>query len=417
MPQLLPEAQVSIPPELAFAPVSRVINSQQKLHVFNASNATSVDTDNPQVISVKVNSNDWLNPKSSYFRFKQKLGSSAVTSKVLTSKNSIASCFKRISVLIDGRVVEDIRDYHIIHRMIMDTSVDEGNRSNWGQGYSDTITDRNQVTTTGSAVSSEKEYTLNVLSGILNSDKLIPLFSIPEIEIQVELNSPDEICYNSTDTTDLVPTVTISNFAYVAELHMMPGSYNKLILDVVQQSGLDFLVPSFDIHTFSLTTDTSYELSIANNSKSVKAFYFMQRASANINDVDADYSFIQDSLSTSQLRVGSDFYPLSAMHHDNGSQSFEELAKALQRDFFPGAKTEFNITAAQYTTGKAYYGYDLEKFITANASAGTNFSENEITLDLQFSSAPNATGNRLYCFVHRDAVLRIMSAFNISYIY
>lgn len=413
MPQLLPEAQVSIPAELAFAPVSRVINSQQKLHVFNASNATSVDTDNPQVLSVKVNSNDWLNPKSSYFRFKQTLAHTTA-GKVLTNKNSIASCFKRISILIDGRVVEDIRDYHVIHRMIMDTSLDEGNRSNWGQGYSDTITDRNQQSGSGS---SQKEYTLNVLSGILNSDKLIPLFAIPEIEIQVELNSPDEICYNSTDTTDLTPTVTVTSFAYVAELHMMPGSYNQLILNAINSSGLDFLVPSFDVHTFSLNTATSYELSVANNSKSVKSFYFFQRAAANINDVDADYSFIEDSLETSQLRVGSDFYPLSAMHHSNGAQSFEELAKALQRDFFPGAKTEFNITAAQYTTGKAYYGFDLEKFITANASAGTNFSENEITLDLQFSSAPAATGNRLYCFVHRDAVLRIMSSFNISYIY
>ncbi|MHA2183041.1 MAG: hypothetical protein ACXAAH_16610, partial [Promethearchaeota archaeon] len=178
MPQLLPEAQVSIPAELAFAPISRVINSQQKLHVFNASNATSVSTENPQVISIKVNSNDWLNPKSSYLRFKHKLTSSAITSKVLTAKDSIASAFKRISVLIDGRVVEDIREYSIIHRMIMDSSVDIGNRSNWSQGYSSTITDRNQVTTTGSEVSSEKEYCLNVLSGILNSDKLIPLFAV-----------------------------------------------------------------------------------------------------------------------------------------------------------------------------------------------------------------------------------------------
>lgn len=417
MPQLLPQAPVSIPGALAFAPVSRVINSQNKLHVFNASNATSVDSDNPQVISVKVNSNDWLNPKSSYFRFKQKIASSAVTSKVLTNKNSIASCFKRISILIDGRVVEDIREYAVIHRMIMDTSVDTGNRSNFSQGYSDTITDRNQVTTTGSAVSNEIQYTLNCLSGILNSDKLIPLFAVPEIEIQVELNSADEICYDTTDTTDLVPTVTISNFAYVADLAMMPGSYNKLVLDAINSSGLEFMVPSFDTHTFTLSTATSYELSIHNNSKSVKSFYFMQRASANIGDVDADYSFIEDSLDTSQLRVGADFYPLSAMQHAGGAQSFEELAKALQRDAFPGAKTEYNITKAEYTTGKAYYGWDLEKFITAGASSGTNFSENEITLALTFSSAPNATGNRLYCYVHRDAVLRIGANFNIQYIY
>jgi hypothetical protein len=417
MPSLLPEAQVSVPASLAFAPVSRVINSQQKLHVFNASNATSVSTQNTQVMSIVVNSNDWLNAKSSYLRFKHKLTSSAVTSKVLTAKNSIASAFKRISILIDGRTVEDIRDYNIIHRMIMDTSIDNGNRSNWGQGYSDTITDRNQLTTTGSEVSSEKEYCLNVLSGILNSDKLIPLFGVPEIEIQVELNAADEACYNSTDTTDLDPTVTISNLAYCAELHMLPGSYNSLVLDAINQSGLDFMVPSFDIHTYTLTTADSYEISIANNSKSVKALYFMQRASDNINDVDADYSFIQDGLDTSQLRVGSDFYPLSAMHHTNGAQSFEELSKALQRDFFPGAKTEYNITRAEYITGKAYYGYDLEKFITSNATSGTNFSENEITLALTYSTAPAATGNRLYVFVHRDAVLRIGANFNIQYIF
>ena len=372
MPQLLPAAPVTIPSELAFAPVSRIINYQNKLHVFNSSNATSVTTDNPQVLSVKINSNDWLNPKSSYFRFKQKITSSATTSKVATTKNSIASCFKRISVLIDGRVVEDIREYAVIHRMIMDCSVETGNRSNFSQGYSDTITDRNQVTTTGSEVSNEIQFTLSCLSGILNSDKMLPLFAIPEIEIQVELNSADEIIYDTTDTTDLVPTVTISNFAYVADLNTMPGSYNKLVLDAINSVGLEFMVPSFDVHTFSLTTSQSYELSIANNSKSVKAFYFFQRTSVNINDVDADYEFIEDSLDTSQLRVGSDMYPLQAQQHAGGAQSWEELAKSLTKDVFPGAKSQYNITRAEYTgsaSTKAYYGWDLEKFITSNSSS------------------------------------------------
>jgi hypothetical protein len=235
------------------------------------------------------------------------------------------------------------------------------------------------------------------------------------MEIQFKLNSADEIAYNSTDANDLDPEITISNMAYVMELHQLPASYSQTVMQHINQQGLDYMIPSWEIHNFSLTTDQSYEQTIANNSKSVKAVYFMQRASANVNKVDSDYSFITDSLDSFQLRIGSEFYPLEECHV--GAQSWGELVKALQRENNPAVSNQYNITKAEYASGKSYFGIDLEKFITSNSVSGTDFSENEITLKLSYSSAPAATGNRVYVYVYRDAKFSINANHRISYVF
>ena len=419
MPRLV-NSEAKLPSQLSFAPLFRSIDSVQSLQVFNANNSSIVTTANPQTITIKINSNKWMNGKSSYLKFGLQIQHST-GGKVGTLMQNVGTVFRRMTTLIGGRVIEIVDDHNVISRIIAESQANPASTSNWGSGYGP-VADRLN-TAAGGAITAVKNYTMQPLSGLLNSDELVPLWALSELEIRLELNDAFDSMFNSTDSVNLTsPIVTIVNPAYVCELHDLPMSLNNLTQNHINQVGLTYNMPSFDATQFNIQRPTSLDQTIANNAKSAKTVWFVQRTALNRSESKLDYDFIKDGLASFNLKIGGNWYPNEEITTD--SWAWEELVKSFQRE---GHYTSnFNITQDEYNGdatpdaeggNKAIYGIDLEKFCGSAQICGTDFSENEIVLKLTYGTAPAVADNTWYFFTYRDATLTILPNFNTAYNY
>ena len=416
MPRLV-DSSPQLPPALSFGPVLRSIDSSQSLQNFTANNSTSVSASSPQVISVRINTSKWLNPLSSYFMFDLTLQHTLGTAAG-TLKDGVASCFRSLTILSNGVVIEQIREHHILSRIVALSQTSPASTSNWDTGYEATAT--RAQTAVGGAVTTARSYTIQPLSGFLSNMELIPMWAMGELEIRLELNTGAEALLNITNSTELTaPDFTISSFKYVAELHDLPGSFNRLVQDVVNEGGLAYKIGTYDTVTYNIQTATENTTTISNNAKSVKSIFAVQRAAAEIS-ADAtttEYSFITDNLQSTQLLVGGQHYPLEAM--PVGAQSWKELVKSVQREGhyssnFDIAQDEYRGTATPGIEGgqKFVVGMDLEKFCGGDLICGTDFSENDISFRTIYSSSPT-TANRWYFFIYKDAQVTILPGYSV----
>ncbi len=402
-----------LPSQLDFQVPMRGIDSKQTVQNFTANNSTAVSASNPQTIVVRMNSSKWLNTNSSYFMFDATV--TQTTATIVTSLRKGAGCFfKSITILNNGTVIEQIRDHAIIDRLINVSQIEAGSDNNWDQGY-EVIANRPSVT--GAGTSTSREYTLQPIAGFLSGEMMIPLFALGEVEIRLELNSANEAIYNTTNTTPVTGgDFTITNFKYVAELHDMPVSFNRLTQDVINTTGLAFQLATFDTLPFTTTTSASETVKLQNNSKSVKSVFAVQRLATNFNNI-SEYDFVLDTLTQHQLKVGGDYYPLIACNV--GAQSYKEYLKSIQRQ----GKTanRIDISSKQYKSGytvtkeeahKFIIGYDRELFCGTNLVCGEDWSESDISLELTYAST-HTDNNRWVCFIYKDLQLTLVPGFNV----
>ncbi len=415
MPRLI-NSPGTLPQSLDFQPVLRAIDTTQSLQTFNSNNSTIVSASAPSTLSIRMNSTKWYNAKSSYFMFNA-TNLHTTTNETTTFKNGISSLFKSLTVLNNGVVIEQIREYGVLSRLMQITQVSPAATSNWDIGYEPSA-DR-PTTAVGGAATTPRSYTMQPLAGFLSSEFLIPMWALGEIEIRLELNSAKEGIINP-DITNAITTgadFTISNFKYIVETHDLPASYNRKVQDHINAVGLSYSLQSFDTITFNANTGTQQDTTISNNAKSVKSVYVAMRAATNLNNTIQEYNFIKDTLDTAQLRIGGLHYPQEEM--DTGAQSWKELIKSVQREGH--LSSHFDITSAQYAStftptaekGNAYLiGWDTEKFSGGDLISGTDFSEHDIVLRHSYSSAPT-DANRYYVFVYKDVLLTIVPNFNV----
>lgn len=414
MPRLI-NSPGTLPQSLDFQPVLRAIDTTQSLQTFNSNNSTSVSASAPSTLSIRMNSTKWYNAKSSYFMFNA-TNLHTETGETGTFKNGISSLFKSLTVLNNGVVIEQIREYGVLSRLMQITQVSPAATSNWDIGY-EPVAER-PTTAVNGTVTTARSYTMQPLAGFLSSDYLIPLWSLGEIEIRLELNSANEGIINPDITNTLAGAdFTISNFKYIVETHDLPASYNRKVQDHINAVGLSYSLQSFDTVTFNANTGTTQDTTISNNAKSVKSVFVALRPATNLNNTIQEYNFIKDTLDTAQLRIGGLHYPQEEM--DTRAQAWKELIKSVAREGH--LSSHFDITSDQYAgvfnptaeKGNTFLiGWDTEKFAGGDLISGTDFSEHDIVLRHSYTGAPT-DANRYYVFIYKDVLLTIVPNFNV----
>ena len=421
MPRLV-NTTPQLPGQLEFSPVFRSIDSTQSLQNFSSNNSTAITSTNPSAISVRMNSSKWANFMSSYFQFDVTCSAVGSTGEVAALTQGVASLFRSMTILNNGVVIEQIREYATLSKLIAYSQVSPASTSNWAEGYEATAT--RLQTAAGGAVTAARRYTMQPLSGFLSSVNPVPLWAMGEIEIRLELSPAAEALFEITSapgTALTLPEFTISNFKYKVELHDLPASYNQIVQRDIQESGLPFKLATYDMLTINIARNSSEEITISNNAKSVKSIWAVQRQASNLSNTVSEYNFLADGLSTHQLRIGGEHYPLEEL--DVGAPSWMEMVKSFQRE--GSYSSHYDITSAQYQgtfvptiedANKFIVGYDLEKFCGGGAKdlvCGTDFSENDIVWKLTYGTVPAVTGNRWYFYIYKDMTLTIVPGFNV----
>lgn len=400
---------VQLPEVAKFNKVARLIESEQKLSVVNAQGSQTYDSESPTTIRIDLPRSGYLNAKESYFSTDLKL-TIATDGASDGIKPGAMSLFKSVKVYIGGRLVEFINDSHVLARMISEVTMDNDSETHaqWSKGYD------SGANLDSTYVDAFANVCFTTPSGFLNSDKLIPLWALPPVSVELEMNtSAEAVVYGTFAAGD---KYELQNVKYHAEIHELPRDYNAAVSQEINDGGLEILFDQWEstAHVLSQATEQAYNVS--SSARSATGVFMCQRANTNLNDGDADYSFIRDDLEKIQLEIGPNVYPNQAI--DTGAQAFLELQKAVKHSL-KGALQPANITRAEYYSsgGKSFYGINLERFLSANQIAGEDLADKPMRVRLTFgSTAPGASDNRFYVFVAKKAVMKIMSQGRVEWV-
>lgn len=363
---------------------------------------------------------------------------------------------KRLKINYGSLVLEDIQEYKTIVRILYETGVQQDYSSSTGtildgmyepvlvhKGATSTVNTytKSEATTTladlalfpgtiaSNAVGTKRTFALNLMSGTLTAEKLIPLkWMASQMSIEITWASYKDAFVANTDAN---PTCTISNVQYLAEMVSFSDTYDAAFTAGLR-TGVPIKFSSWHYHSFNVTGSTA-QLQIHERSRSVKAaFAVMRSATTESSAVDSDMFFhnagavvttatgtVVDStnavIDQFQWRVGGTYYPSQPVSCLYGAaEAMVELQKTLNSLGNYSVASSINITNwASYPLGI----FSGQKFIMAcefenvdvmpGTIAGINAEEqSDISLMVKFSG-PSISSKKIDVFIHYDALMII----------
>lgn len=165
-----------------------------------------------------------------------------------TIKPGVQSLFNRVRILSGSEVLEDITDYNLLSRLMMDMTSTEEWRSTDGfvtEGYYDpsnqdqffanaNFHSNTQSMWEGVNRNSGHYYTFRPMLGLLNSGKLLPLKFIPQLTFEFYLEHSQDCLWSTSSVHDSAANRT--SFPNVLDTAMQTGAkpVNSMIPDNLQ---------------------------------------------------------------------------------------------------------------------------------------------------------------------------------------
>lgn len=370
------------------------------------------------VIRLELPSQAWLDPTAGYFSFKTSIIAGANNLSIDPSvpnsfrrndrsvaypnygvnfpdqgvvfKPGIQCIFDRIRVLAGTTVLEDIQDYNILHRIMLESVSTKLWRDTEGDLYEGVYdpankkqyyknmdyhallpNDENTTNTDG------HEYIVRPLVGILNAGKYLPLKYMPQLTFEFYMAHQNDCLWSTTNyihpTTGTVAERALVPLNHIANSHRQPHKNNTAIINShtavvndtpadfpnatytvkdfkyhahfihpikdydaavgrqIESSGLDLYHSSWRVHTRNLESVGKLTVSIQERAESLKSILAVMRNGATINDNRFDFSFAANGIETYQWKIGSENLPTVPINCVNGGgPALMQLQKTLR---------------------------------------------------------------------------------------
>lgn len=259
-----------------------------------------------------------------------------------------SSVIRRMRILsATGQQLEDIEDYNALQALMVDLQCDANYvnthmKSRYGGGQIHPVISSGKISDNGAtarvdsfpatdasttAKKSTRSYSINLMSGLLQQTKYLPLLTTKGgIQIELTLEDPEKAftdCQAGLGADASIgaglPTVSyeLKNVEYVAELIDFGPEFNMRFaqmlasVDGVKMSGTTFRthVGSFDPNAGGAANDVT--LSVSERARSIKSIFTIMRANTQYNSI--KYESIADrtagGVTGYQYRIGSLTYP------------------------------------------------------------------------------------------------------------
>ena len=440
---------VVLPKELAYSPsLPSLPECSSKEVVLSAVNGNSFVAGN--LVQWDFPQQGFLDPASLYIRYRVSLPQVA-TNSYFIKKIPVYTLIQKLEVLFGSQVVETINDYNVWTNLWSDLQLDVAQR--YGSASSLGMTGAATYTATTLAQASDgAELTpLNVatqnislsapLACILSgAEKLIPLGMMPQVRLQITLESIVNAFLPVAGTTQLPASVTFSNM----ELCYTSVDFGGDVQEMVKSMGDKIYIKSQSVSAMGNnvsvasvgTLDLIYNQRLASVKSLFASFCPITAGGAVALNGKLDSVDITSSNGSLVFNIAGVNYPqreVSTLY--NRSSIMTELRKAcgaLHADsFFPCiARNEFNALdsappasevmtftgaggaiAATPTTGsspgKFYFGVNTEKLTTNGVLlSGISTQSAPISLRIQLGTA-TTYGYNVSVFALYDALIEL----------
>jgi hypothetical protein len=285
--------------------------------------------------------------------------------------NGIQSIFKRVRLLYGSLVLEDITDYNLIYRMLIEHTssncIDNIDQNSILEGIGGIMADPREfqtnialptvVTYTPYNVRytaiqgfdgtlpysgvglNPRTYSVSLLLGMFIQAKLIPLkFMAGQIVIEIELEESLK-CMTWSRTPTTVPYYQVTNVNFCTEILEFDGSYDMAFLEGLRNGGVPIKFSTWHSYMKKLSATTNFVGTISERSRSVKALFALLKMPP---DVSWDNGFTtcntgaaSATIESFQWRIGGNYYPdQPVICARNGAstgmaEAYIELQKAL----------------------------------------------------------------------------------------
>lgn len=372
-----------------------------------------------QQIQFDLLNRGFLVPDSMYISY----AFSAVCATTATTWRAtpVYSAFNRLDVQIGSQTVDTIQNYGLVAHLLTNTNYDVAQKYGLqtafgydaGTGSSITLEELDgRAVPVGTNTGSLSAPLISLLS---NSEKLIPLFAMPQVRIVLTMDSLGAQ-FNLSGATG-VSSFTISNVELRYKVVDMGGAVENVVLGMGDK--LYIKSQSFSCASQTLPSTNGYnELVFNQRYASVKSLFAVNGAgSAGINgfydSVDltrgaGDYSFM----------IGGVMYPQKPISTATAkAQALMELKSAVGSIFDKSNNMSINNVEFNYATGgtattayapaKFFIGTSTEKLNSNNLLTGISTQNSPISYRINVGSTATGAASTVSLIVNYDALIEI----------
>ena len=413
--------------------------NERKSVTYHPQGSNIYSTNGTKLIKILLTGDNWMDPST--FRISYDLlNTDPVEAHRLRTLGGPGSFFRRMRVLCNGQIIEDIDDYNRVEAMFSNLTAKDANLNVDAEGFGK-IWDRLDHQTTPYTVDTfpginglqSQTVLFKPLSGLLNQTKFLPLRYAPlTIELEVISDSNDPI----VSRLDANAAFTADNTSVQWQIQNVQVKVDLCTLDnALDNSYAEHLLSgkALPINYNTLVSQTQSLLSGANGQKNVRLnvtralsrlksvfislffpipndfgetgtkrwnfFYspMFLTAGGNINKFDSSGEF------EAQLQLGAKLFPEYPIR--SHSEAYYQLRKTL------GIKSnmkKFDIDSHEYRSGKFIWATDMERVLEAGFT-GINTRVGDI-LNLRFDHASDAAtryATGMQIVLHSDQIMEI----------
>lgn len=397
------------------------------------------------VIRLELPAQGFVNPQNTLLAFDLTLaGWGNSDGEVTRLQDNVQSTITRLRLLYGSSTLEDITDYNLIVRKLTEhtstnqndsldqTSISEGiggyvsgvdlsgtpvllnTRQDHIQGINTVGTPK--VVPNGSSGTSglvplgtqhvcTRRYQINLMSGILLQDKLLPTkFMASQFAIEITL-APDNECLFTTqgDSTGAPPTYRWSNICLIPEALDFDASYDEMFIRGLETGGVPIKFSTWNTYTFSNNASSVASLQVQERGRSIKSIFVAQVRAPHSMELDSGATFFDTSsfsasgntMQEFQFRIGNRYYPAAPVQlaiggggsiSNGGCEAYVELQKALNTVGDYRLEVSSNVTnwAVPIGTLGELPEYDYTKSVT-----NVNVNGNPVYVDVDAHLAGN----------------------------
>ena len=411
--------------------------TERKSVTFHPQGSNIYSTQGTKLIKLLLTGDQWLDPTTFRIMFDLQNNETLASNKLLRPLGGPHTFIRRMRILANGAVIEDIDNYNRVHEMFKILNAEDTNKNNDAEAFGQQITKyTNLDTTTVAGILGGQSQTVlfKPCSGLFNQPKMLPIRYMPiTIELEIVHDNTEPVVSETTNTAnnfDLanntstnwqiqnvmvkVDTVTLDNQldnsyaehllsgkalpinyqTYVSQLQsILSGQYGQ------QKVRLNVTRALTRLKNVFITLDKSYP---ADNVlyKPWNSFYSpMENYTADVlNSFNAE-----GEIADFQVQIGSKLFPEYPIR--SHAEAYYQLRKTLGKH---DQHNSFNITQHEYRCRKFIMGIDMEKVLEAGYTGINTRAGDLMNIRFDHKSTVSATyATSMHIVLTSDQILEI----------
>ena len=416
--------------------------NERKSVTYHPQGSNIYSTSGTKLIKILVSGDNWLDPSTFRVMF-DLMNMETDGAKLLRPISGPHSFFKRMRILCNGQIVEDIDDFNRVSEMFMLLTAKDAKKNFEAEGFGRVLDNRdfhnnnnlNATNFKGIQVGQGQTVLFKPLSGLLNQSKYLPLRYCPlTIELELVNDAGTPVISPASSTTGSSGVFQVSNCSTVWQIQNVQAKCDICVLDnSLENSYTEHLLSgrALPINYNTFISQLQNVLSGTNGQQKVRlnvtralsrlksvfiSLNNMTNASVEMKEWNTFYSpmfnltdgryngYDSGKEFECQLSLGAKLYPEYPLR--SHAEAYYQLRKTMGSH--SSNVQSFDIDGHEYRDTKMIIGIDMERVLEAGFT-GMNTKAGDI-LNIRFdhkSGTPSEYAHSMHVVMQSDNIMEI----------